>query len=1342
MPSLIKNLMINIPMRIEHSQVRSLMIGGAALLWGLSAGHAVAEIAQSPLVLGGGNVPGNLALVPSVEYPTILTMANLGNYSSSTVYSGYFDPKKCYAYRYYANETDTQKSHFYPVSVSSGNATCADNQWSGNHLNWAATQTIDPFRSALTGGYRVVDTASLTILEKARNTGQGSYNSSRNTTKSISGTSQTIRTRLNNGSTGFGAKMQFTLGNSWDTYSYEETITTTTTEKYCKEYKKNGDCKTWGYREVASTTTETRSGNKSVVPYTGEELAQDKVYEAYVRVKVCDSTVGVESNCRQYGNNWKPEGLIQQYSNEIRYSVFGYLNDSSSTRDGGVLRANQKYVGPTARTVENPVAADNPNKEWDPATGVFYRNPDNITSSMGTTIADSGVINYINKFGQLTSENHKSIDPVSELYYTAIRYFRKIGNAPEYSSYAGLSNSDKIKFSDKLPVIQGEDWQDPILYSCQKNVILGIGDTNSHKDKNLPSAESTGTTNEPSKPSAITADTGVDVVSLTRKVQNLENHDTPGIDLKVTGNSFTGNDNSAYIAGLAYYANTTDIRPAGDHEIAGKQTISTHWVDVRENEDLKGKARNQYWLAAKYGGFNVPSDYGNLYDRSERLPDAWWTDGDTLSTNYLRPRNFYVASDANKMVESLKEAFAKIALEVRSTTTSISTNSTRLDTGTAVFQALLDSRKWSGDLLAKSVNSSAVVSSTPSWSAAAKLDALTDTEIGTRKVFTSTPPTTDTTTGAQISTTGSAFTWSGLHSSQQTLLQGGTPAVDAETGEKRVNYLRGLRTYERSSNNPSNLFRERGSRLGDIANSDPQFTHKQNFGYAQLPTSAGFTSSVASAYTTFRSTSSYQARPPVVVVGANDGMLHVFDARLDSNGGKELFAYVPHGVMANLYQLTLPAYAHRYYVDGTPRIGDAYINGAWKTLVIGSTGAGGKSIFALDITNPSSMSSSSVLWEFTHPEIGYTLGRPSLVALPNGKFGVVVTSGYERFNTDGTRKGNAYVWVLDAANGSVLKRFDLPSTGDLGSPLTIDLNNDKVADRIYAADTQGNVWRLDLTGSNPSNWGAPSSLVSGSTVSPLFIAKDPSGNRQAITAPLNAAYTPEKNVILLFGTGSYYRTTDNEIPDNPQVNSFYGIMDGGALIDGRSTLEEQEILKEVSNSNLRGRGLSNATLSDADQGWFIDLLWKSAHGGSGAEGERVVAQASLGGNRVTFSTLIPSDDPCAAGGSSWIMSVDLISGGRLPYSYFDYNGDGNLDENDYITLEDNTTIPVSGISDPDEGAVKGTITLDVRSSGKRYLCYASSASSTSQSGSTPVCIEVLGGTEDSNRLSWHELRSN
>lgn len=1223
-----------------------------------------ADISQKPLLLGGGSVPGNLALVPSVEWPTILSMANLGSYSRTTKYTGYFDADKCYQYSHDAKNNDRRNSHFHPHSVNTSR-NCSGNLWSGNYLNWAATQTIDPFRSALTGGYRVKDEPGETWLEKARHTGQ---NTSGNRTISGSNTVQNAGpanwSKLNTKVDGLGNRLRFT---------------------------DSGDLNA-----------------KNATPYNpNDTIDGKKVYEVYVRVKVCDASIGLESNCERYSKGYKPEGLIQQYSDQIRYSVFGYLNDSADLRDGGVLRAQQKFVGPNTRSPGVSGTQVNNAKEWDEVTGVMTRNPDTASASVtNAAILDSGVMNYLNKFGQMTTQNHKSIDPVSELFYTSLRYFKKQGNVPAYTNMTG-NDTARYNLADGFPVIT--NWNDPIQYACQKNVILGIGDVNTHRDKNLPGA--TSGSGEPTKPTEVSTDTTVDVVTATAKVGQLE-----GVNLKQSSSEYTGRHNSAYIAGLAYDANTRDLRS----DVSGKQTVSTYWVDVRENEALAGRASNQYWLAAKYGGFKVPSDFGDPYARTEPLETEWWrTTTDMLDTNYPRPDNFFVASDATNMVESLRKAFAQISNEVQSTTASLATNSTRLETDTAVFQSRLDSRFWSGDLLARRVGSNGVVAEDAAWNAAQKLDSLAN--VSSRNIFTVTPHTTAGTDGEFIASSGINFDWDSLSNSQQALL---TLPKDAGnvTGPNRLAYLRGDRTYEITTEDRTKPFRQRGSRLGDIVNSDPQYIHNQDFGYSRL--GWGTNGSVGTAYANFRASSAYQNRTPTVIVGANDGMLHGFDARVSdtpaNNGGDELFAYVPNSVYSNLVNLTDPAYSHRYYVDGTPRVSDVWIGSSWKTMVVGTTGAGGKSVFALDVTDPASMNASKVMWEFSHPDMGYTMGQPALVALPNEKFGVIVSSGYHD-----NAPQNGKVWILDAADGSIIREIELPSTGNLGSPLASDTNFDMVADRVYVADTQGNVWRIDMDDSNASRWGIPDTLNS----KPLFIAKDGSNNLQAITAPLSSAFSDKGEHMVFFGTGSFYRNGDNEIPNNPRVESFYGIIDRGEPIEGRGNLRKQAVLKEDTVNGNRVRAITDNTIT-TETGWYLDLGWIEGTGATGAKGERVTAKATLRSDRVIFTTMTPSADPCAFGGTSFIMAMNLSSGSRLNYVYFDTSGDGELDDGDTTTTgDDDENIPWSGISDTREGVVKGVTPL------LKWLCFAGS------SGATPQCIPVAG-SQRFGRHSWREVRNN
>lgn len=371
------------------------------------------------------------------------------------------------------------------------------------------------------------------------------------------------------------------------------------------------------------------------------------------------------------------------------------------------------------------------------------------------------------------------------------------------------------------------------------------------------------------------------------------------------------------------------------------------------------------------------------------------------------------------------------------------------------------------------------------------------------------------------------------------------------------------------------------------------------------------------------------------------------------------------------------------------------------------------------------MQPSDVLWEFTDPAMGKTLEQPSIVPLADGKFGVVVTSGYD------STASNGKIWVLDAGTGKVIRSFDVPTTSDLGSPLVVDLNNDRVADRIYVADTAGEVWRFDLNDSSPSNWGPPSTLQSGGTTLPLFKAVDANGNAQSITAPLTAAFNADNEPMLFFGTGSYVNVGDNVLSSNPQVNSFYGIIDRGEPISGRSNLLEQSIIASQSNSqNNLIRAVSNNQISASKDGWFIDLVYNND-----PQGERVVAQAQVRDDRIIFPTLIPSANPCEAGGHSILMELNAFSGGRLDYSVFDLNNDGQYTSGDNMQTgqgSNSQSLPASG--EQLGIGIVGTPTIMGGAPGNNEVKIFSGSSGEIRK------VNERGGGVVAGRQSWQELR--
>src|SRR5690606_27797571 len=244
-------------------------------------------------------------------------------------------------------------------------------------------------------------------------------------------------------------------------------------------------------------------------------------------------------------------------------------------------------------------------------------------------------------------------------------------------------------------------------------------------------------------------------------------------------------------------------------------------------QTLEPPRENQYYLATKYGGFRPPDGF-DPDTHTGALPLDWWhSNGEVLTSfgvnaspagvTFPRPDNYYLAGEAADMVESLTKAFARISAEVRSSASSVAANSTRLGADTAVFQAAFDSTNWSGDLQAFRINSDGTISDAASWSAATKLDGLSNGNINVRKILTVLPPT-PAGGGSSVSTTGADFAWTDISSEQKEKLRrpagGGLPLVAEAVGQDRLDYLRGIRDDEQ----PDGVFRKRDSRLGDIVN--------------------------------------------------------------------------------------------------------------------------------------------------------------------------------------------------------------------------------------------------------------------------------------------------------------------------------------------------------------------------------------------------------------------------------------------------------------------------------------------------------------------------------------------
>lgn len=315
-------------------------------------------------------------------------------------------------------------------------------------------------------------------------------------------------------------------------------------------------------------------------------------------------------------------------------------------------------------------------------------------------------------------------------------------------------------------------------------------------------------------------------------------------------------------------------------------------------------------------------------------------------------------------------------------------------------------------------------------------------------------------------------------------------------------------------------------------------------------------------------------------------------------------------------------------------------------------GYGGKGLFGLDVTNPSSFGISNVLWEYsdaTDLDLGYMIGRPIIAKMNDGSSAVIVGNGY------GSTNGRAVLYIFDLTTGSLLKKIDTGAAGSnmLSSPGVFDSDGNGTIDYIYAGDLKGNVWKFDVSGTDRSSWGV---ALSGD---PLFTAVDPGNVPQPITAPVTIVVDDVAGDLnygkrfIFFGTGSYFRSGD---PSDMQIQSWYGLIDDNARISGRSALKERTVQMEGRVNGYPVRTFSEAVAGDmaGKKGWYIDL--KTA--GGVAQGERIVTESKyykLAEPTLIASSIIPVVDPCVPGGTGYVNTINPFTGGSLKLPFFDLN---------------------------------------------------------------------------------------
>ena len=614
---------------------------------------------------------------------------------------------------------------------------------------------------------------------------------------------------------------------------------------------------------------------------------------------------------------------------------------------------------------------------------------------------------------------------------------------------------------------------------------------------------------------------------------------------------------------------------------------------------------------------------------------------------------FVSASSPQAFADGLEAALAKINERTASFSNVGATSSTNLNTGTLIFSASYVSGRWSGLLRAENALTGAEV-----WKTT---NAGSIPSYATRNIYTRGGTLTG---GVGASGTGAGTTFP---TAEQTtaLVRTGGPANYEVSGAENASYIKGNQTKEGVL--PGKL-RPRTTLLGDIVDSSPTYVSDTN----------------------------------TVYIGANDGMLHAFNA----SNGQELFAYIP-GIInfGNLADLSRRDYDHRWFVDGPITVSSRSLSPTGdKNILIGALGRGGRGVYALDVTTPGAFAAGNVKWERSSTSatpasdhMGLVLGKPVLAKVRTG----TATSAVVLGNGINSGSDKAVLVVLNMDNGNVIREIDTsaydgPTTNNgLFAPTGIYAADGKTLVYAYAGDLQGNVWKFDLTANAPGSWSAKK----------IFHAEKTAGTPQPITGGIASAVDPRTNKRwVFFGTGSFLTSADaNDIGTNKQ--SVYGVIDdittGSAYT--RSSLTQRSVTAVGDERYFQD--LVNLTT----KGWYLDLPDK---------GERMVLDAQVDGSYLQFNTMMPSGNSCAdAAGSGYINAITPFSDmSASTKSYFDLDGIGGTDD--------------AGTGGKPTGSVKtsGIPTLSLLLPGEgRY-------------GTADGVRKYGKGIPEWNRVSWREMR--
>lgn len=701
-------------------------------------------------------------------------------------------------------------------------------------------------------------------------------------------------------------------------------------------------------------------------------------------------------------------------------------------------------------------------------------------------------------------------------------------------------------------------------------------------------------------------------------------------------------------------AQGTDAVSFKDGDLKTSVITKFEFDSARSGDVLK----DPLWYAAKYGSFNTgEAKFATAYTGA--LPSA------TDSTD-----GYFLARDPAKLEMGLRRALDKI-LSAGNSTPAVST--AQLISTSLKYVAEFDAKAMTGEVKAYELDAETkLFKTTPKFALGAKLteaSMLSEGATGARQIMTN------------VGLLGVPFKVSSFEADTPTNATVKTN-LNADAG---TDSWKELVPYVRGGVATGDLRPRLSNVLGPIVNAAPWLQRGAMLRMTDVELPAGWAS-----YRSFVKTRLDNAYPSVLWVASNDSMLHAFNA----DTGEALFSYLPSPLMAGLRAASRDSTKTiTATMDGSPYTADVYLpsspSGNWRTYLFSSLGRGGRAVFALDVTNPADLTERNAgnvfKWMFssedsadmghvlTDPVVHRTSGQPTpVVRLNNGKFALMVPNGY------GSANGRAVLFLVDVQGrypdgtwGDRVKSLVTADT-DTGNGLMgatwVDIDNNGTADWIYATDLKGQVWKFDVSSSNPAEW--KSAFEEGAGVAkPLFQAKSgpPSdGAVLPITTPPTVSLPAMGGVLVSFGTGK--SIVDGDFPKTTLTQRFYTIWDRGSFttesvvgsvttkrpLPTHATLASRQAVRDAETGTVRLAGEAKDWTIDWTNrdGWYLDFPVTA--GQTAGSGDMVLSAPVVRSGILFFTTVWPnpSDATCQTSPLATLFAINPVSGtavnGLLP----------------------------------------------------------------------------------------------